>query len=168
MINGARTVRFLSVLLAAAALLASGSCSGSAQPLRLENLSHFPRTALVIDAAGHDYRFHVWVADTAARQAQGLMFVRDLAPTEGMLFPIHPPRVAHFWMENTYIPLDMLFVAPNGRIEKIIENAKPFSLKSLSSGVPVEAVIEIGGGETRKLGLAVGQRVRWKKPTGGN
>jgi hypothetical protein len=64
-------------------------------------------------------------------------------------------------MANTYIPLDMLFVAPGGRIERITANAKPFSLQTISSGEPVEAVIEIRGGEARALGINVGSLVRW-------
>lgn len=138
--------------------------SSGAQSMPLENLDHFPRTTLTIEAPGHPCRFKVWIANTHAREVQGLMFVRDLPSDEGMLFPMRPPQVAKFWMANTYIPLDMLFVAPDGRIEKIIANAKPFSLKTLSSDKPVKAVIEIDGGEARRLGLAVGQRVRWTVP----
>ncbi len=92
------------------------------------------------------------------------MFLRDLPLGEGMLLPMHPPRVAKSWMANTYIPLDMLLVAPDGRIEKIKAEAEPFSLKTISSGAPVEAVIEIRGGEARKLGLADGQLVCWSTP----
>ncbi len=167
MLNSARIVRFLSALPAAVALLALSGGAASAQPAQLENLAHFPRTTLTIEAGGHACRFRVWIADTPNRQAQGLMFVRDLPPTEGMLFPMRPPQVAKFWMENTYIPLDMLFVAPGGRIEKIVANARPFSLMTISSGAPVEAVVEIDGGEARKLGLAVGQVVRWNPPAAG-
>ena len=161
MLNSARIMRFRSALPAAGALLALVVASASAQPVRLESLAHFPRTTLTIDAGGHVCRFRVWIADTPDRQAQGLMFVRDLPPTEGMLFPMHPPQVAKFWMENTYIPLDMLFVAPDGRIEKIAAEAKPFSLQTISSGAPVKAVIEIKGGEAQKLGITVGARVSW-------
>ena len=91
------------------------------------------------------------------------MFVRDLPATEGMLFPEGSPQVAHFWMKNTYIPLDMVFVGKDGRIVKIIPNARPFSLDVLSSDVPVIAVLEIRGGEARELGMGVGDRVRWQK-----
>lgn len=151
--------------LARAALLAVslGPAAGLAQSMPIENLSHFPRTTLTIAADGRVDRFRVWIADTPTRQAQGLMFVRDLPADEGMIFPMRPPRVAQFWMKNTYIPLDMLFVAPGGRIEKIIADATPFSLAVLSSGVPVEAVVEIRGGEAKTLGLKVGQRVSWPK-----
>jgi len=152
-----------SPVLALAALLAVVLCpaTGLAHRMHIESLSHFPRATLTIAAGGHLDRFRVWVADTPARQMQGLMFVRELPADQGMIFPVKPPRVAQFWMKNTYIPLDMLFVGPDGRIEKITANAKPFSLAILSSGEPVEAVIEIRGGEAKKLGLHVGARVRW-------
>ena len=152
------------LLRAATLLLLSLACGVAlAQSMSIESLTHFPRATLTIDAAGHPERFHAWVANTAARQEQGLMFVRDLPADEGMIFPMSPPQVAQFWMKNTYIPLDMLFVGTDGRIAKIIADARPFSLAVLSSGVPVEAVIEIRGGEARKLGITVGSPVSWSR-----
>ena len=133
-----------------------------AQSLQIESLTHFPRTTLDIVSHGHRNRFKVWIADTPPRQEQGLMFVRDLPQNEGMLFPESAPEVAHFWMKNTYIPLDMVFVGEDGRIEKIIANARPFSLAVLSSDEPVIAVLEINGGEAKRLGIGVGDRVSWK------
>ena len=151
-------VRFAGALLLA---LAAGSLC-LAQSVPIESLSRFPRTTLEIDAHGHINRFHVWIANTPARQAQGLMFVRDLPPDRGMLFPQPGLEVAHFWMKNTYIPLDMVFVGEDHRIEKIIARAKPFSLAILSSGEPVIAVIELEGGEAEALGMRVGDKVSWK------
>ncbi len=160
-----RDTRFLSACFAAVVLLALAAGSiGRAQSMRIENLSHFPRTTLEIAGAGPLHRFQVWVANTPARQQQGLMFVRDLPPDRGMLFPEPAPQVAYFWMENTYIPLDMLFVGENHRIEKIIARATPFSRAVLSSGQPVIAVIELKGGDAEALGIRVGDRVSWKLP----
>lgn len=136
-----------------------------AQSGPIEPLAHFPRTTLDIVAHGHRDHFDVWIANTPARQEQGLMFVRDLPASEGMLFPEASPQVANFWMKNTFIPLDMVFVGEDGRIAKIIANAHPFSLDVLSSEVPVIAVIEIRGGEAQQLGMRVGDKVSWK--TGG-
>lgn len=133
-----------------------------AQSAPIESLSHFPHGTLDIVAHGQSNRFHIWIADTPSRQEQGLMFVRDLPANQGMIFPERPPQVASFWMKNTYIPLDMVFIAPGGRIVKIIADAHPFSLDVLSSGVPVAAVLEIRGGEAQALGLGVGDRVTWK------
>jgi uncharacterized membrane protein (UPF0127 family) len=94
------------------------------------------------------------------------MFVRDLPPNEGMLFPQSAPQVANFWMKNTYIPLDMVFVGEDHRIEKIIARAKPFSLSLDSSDQPVIAVIELEGGDTEALGIRVGDKVSWTIPQG--
>ena len=158
-----RLPRSLNVRLALGLLLAASLGSVClAQSLPIESLTHFPRTTLNIVAHGHPDRFQVWIADTPPRQEQGLMFVRDLPASEGMLFPQESPQVAHFWMKNTYIPLDMVFVGEDGRIAKIIANAHPFSLDVLSSDVPVIAVLEIRGGEAQQLGLRVGDRVSWK------
>ena len=154
------TVRLAFGLLLAGAL--GATCQAQSMPI--ESLTHFPRTTLNIAAHGHPDRFQVWIADTPPRQEQGLMFVRDLPESEGMLFPEDSPQVAHFWMKNTYIPLDMVFVGEDGRIAKIIANARPFSLDVLSSDVPVIAVLEIRGGEAQQLGIGVGDPVSWKKP----
>jgi uncharacterized membrane protein (UPF0127 family) len=148
------------LLLAIAMLLAAGPAS-RAQSMQIESLAHFPRTTLTIKGQGRADRFDIWIADTAARQEQGLMFVRDLPAREGMLFPQAPPQVAHFWMKNTYIPLDMVFVGEDGRVAKIIANAQPFSLGLLSSDGPVTAVLEIRGGEAAQVGIRVGDQVSW-------
>jgi uncharacterized protein len=133
------------------------------------DLASFPRTSLEITHHdnGHParkYPFQVWVADTPERAEQGLMFVSDLPETMGMVFPVEPPRVENMWMKNTYIELDMLFIGKDGRVSKIIERAAPMSLQTLSSDVPVAAVLELKGGEATKLGLRTGDTVVWKKP----
>lgn len=148
----------------AAGLLLGGALASLcyAQSMPMESLTHFPRTTLEIVAHGQHDEFQVWIADTPARQEQGLMFVRDLPSRQGMLFPEGSPQVAHFWMKNTYIPLDMVFVGADGRVAKIIASAKPFLLDILSSDVPVIAVLELRGGDAQVLGIAVGDRVSWK------
>ncbi|HEV2269219.1 MAG TPA: DUF192 domain-containing protein [Steroidobacteraceae bacterium] len=158
-----RPRHFLAIRLTLGLLLAGALTSVClAQSAPIESLTRFPRTTLDIVTRGHRDRFEIWIADTPPRQEQGLMFVRDLPASQGMLFPQDSPQVAHFWMKNTYIPLDMVFVGENGRIAKIIANARPFSLDVLSSDVPVIAVLEIRGGEARELGIAVGDRVSWQ------
>jgi len=124
-------LRSLEFLIAALLL---GVTSAPAQVGPIEDLSAFPSAKLEI-AAGKKAKhvFEVWLADTPARQAQGLMFVRSLPPARGMLF-VHPaPRPISMWMKNTYIPLDMVFIDGRGRIQQIIPNAKP----SVTSGRPV-------------------------------
>jgi uncharacterized protein len=137
------------------------------QPRPLE-LASFPRAALEIthhgDHGARRFQFDVWVADTPARAEQGLMFVRDLPATFGMVFPLETPRVETMWMKNTYIELDMLFIGADGHVSKIIERAVPMSLETLSSDAPVAAVLELKGGEVARLGLQRGDTVIWKKP----
>ena len=90
------------------------------------------------------------------------MYVRDLPADRGMVFPFSTPGVQTFWMKNTYIELDLLFIAADGRVVKIIERAAPLRLDLLSSDVPVGAVLELRGGEAGLLGLRVGDQVTWK------
>lgn len=162
------------VLRAAFVVLSLGAATATAgdpaaAPL---DLSTWPRAALEVvqpEAAGQPrrFRFDVWVADTPERGEQGLMFVRDLPPDRGMIFPFPKPRVVTFWMKNTYIELDMLFIAAGGRVVKIIDRAPPLRLDLLSSQVPVAAVLELRGGEAGLLGLKVGDRVSWKTSPAG-
>jgi len=157
-------LRSLEFLIAALLL---GVTSAPAQVGPIEDLSAFPSAKLEI-AAGKKAKhvFEVWLADTPARQAQGLMFVRSLPPARGMLF-VHPaPRPISMWMKNTYIPLDMVFIDGRGRIQQIIANTKPHSLDLIRSSDPALAVLEIAGGEAQRLGLAPGQRVHHPALTG--
>jgi uncharacterized membrane protein (UPF0127 family) len=87
------------------------------------------------------------------------MYVRELPPDRGMVFPFAPARVVSFWMKNTYIPLDMLFIRADGRILRIAENTEPLSERNIPSGGPVRAVLEVIGGTAKKLGIAAGDRV---------
>lgn len=140
---------------------------GRAQSGPLEDLANFPRTSLEIlhgTSKKEPRHFDVWIADTPARQEQGLMFVRDLPPGQGMLFPEKQPRPMSMWMKNTYIELDMVFIGEKGAIDQIIERARPLSLETLSSEKPVAAVLEIKGGDAARLGLKVGDRVSWTPP----
>ena len=130
------------------------------------DLATYPRTDLTITQAKPTkvHAFRVWVADTPQRAEQGLMFVNDLPESEGMLFPLDPPRVENMWMKNTYIELDMLFVDTKGRVTKIIERAQPLSLATLSSDGSVRAVLELKGGTATHLGIKVGDLMQWKSP----
>ena len=110
---------------------------------------------------GRVSRFTVELARTADDQARGLMFRRELAPDRGMLFPMDPPRPASFWMKNTLIPLDMIFVRADGTIARIAANTVPGSLAPVRSGEPVAAVLELAGGRSAALGIAEGDRVTW-------
>jgi uncharacterized membrane protein (UPF0127 family) len=89
------------------------------------------------------------------------MFVRDLPAGRGMLFPEPEPRPTSFWMKNTYIELDLVFIGPDHRIVKIAAKAPPLSLALIDSGAPVIAVLEIKGGEAQRRGIRIGDTVSW-------
>lgn len=116
---------------------------------------------LTVTSASGAHRFNVEVARSAMEQARGLMFRTKLGPNEGMIFPMNPPRGASFWMKNTVISLDLIFVAPDGRIANIAANAVPYNLNPLLSVGPVKGVLEIPGGRAAELGIAPGDKVAW-------
>ena len=103
--------------------------------------------------------FTVVLADDPTERARGLMFVESLPMLEGMLFVYPEPQAVTFWMKNTLIPLDMLFVGPDGTILSLHENAIPHDETTISGGEGVKAVLEINGGMARRLGITVGDRL---------
>ncbi len=120
----------------------------------------FPRSTLQI--ATPDARLHTfdsWVAEDDARRARGLMFVRELGDSEGMLFIYPQEHPVAMWMKNTYIPLDMLFVGADGRVAHVVENTEPESLTTIESKVPVLAVVELKAGTAARLKIRPGARV---------
>ncbi|MGN6514355.1 MAG: DUF192 domain-containing protein [Rhizomicrobium sp.] len=119
-----------------------------------------PRTTLTIDANGRAVKFDVEVAGDWRSQEYGLMNRKYLAPKAGMLFDFHIPQSVSFWMEDTLIPLDMIFIKADGTISSIAPDAVPMSRASIPSLEPVRAVLEINGGEAAKLGIFPGQKVR--------
>ena len=120
-----------------------------------------PTLALSIATSGGARLFQVEVARTEAEQAKGLMYRTSLAPDAGMLFLFDPPRPASFWMKNTYIPLDMLFIRADGTIARVAANTTPHSLEPVGVGEDVAAVLEIAGGRAAQLGIAEGDTVSW-------
>jgi uncharacterized membrane protein (UPF0127 family) len=103
--------------------------------------------------------FEVEIADTYEAREQGLMFRKHLAPDRGMLFDFKTPQPVAFWMKNTFIPLDMLFIAPDGRVVSIARNATPMSETPIPSGGEVLGVLEIRGGRAAEIGAEPGDRV---------
>lgn len=136
-----------------AALLAVFFCaSAHAAPL--------PHSTVSI-ATKHGWAlFHVEVAGDQATQEKGLMYRRHMAANAGMLFDFHEPSYVTFWMKNTLLPLDMIFIRQDGTIAGIAANAKPESLDLIKSPEAVRAVLEINGGRAAALGIEPGQRVK--------
>ena len=122
----------------------------------LLDLSSFPKSDFTISSAAGPQRFEVRLATTPRQQSQGLMFVRDLPASEGMLFVNHEPRPMSMWMKNTFIALDMLFIDARGRIVRIFQRTTPHSLDTLADPTPVKAVLELRGGECALRGIKVG------------
>lgn len=124
-------------------------------------LERFATSELNVEtASGRHFRFTVELALTPQQQAQGLMFRESLAPDAGMLFLYNTPQPAAFWMKNTLIPLDMLFIAPDGRVVNIHDRAVPHSEDAIRSDGPVLGILEINGGLANRLGIRPGDRVR--------
>lgn len=141
--------------LAACQPSASNAVDVTRSPAGLEQVS------LTITSGQRVHRFTVEIARTQEEQATGLMNRSELAPDRGMIFPFDPPRDASFWMKNTLIPLDLVFIRPDGSIARIAENAVPMSLDPIPSLEPVGAVLEIAGGRAAQLGIKPNDKVSW-------
>ncbi|MFM9851515.1 MAG: DUF192 domain-containing protein [Sphingomonadaceae bacterium] len=122
------------------------------------------KAPLSIVSQGKTHRFTVEVAQTPDQQQRGLMFRESLAPTAGMLFPLSPAREVSFWMKDTVIPLDIVFIRADGSIARIAANTIPYSGDRISSGEPVAAVLELAGGRAADLGIDEDDVVTWQKP----
>ncbi len=134
---------------------ASQSAPGSAA---VQGLARIP---LTIRSGNRSHAFTVELAGTPDEQARGLMFRRSLGADQGMLFPYSPPQPVSFWMRNTYIPLDMIFIRPDGTIARIAANTRPLTDDPVSAGEPTAAVLELRGGRAAELGISEGDRVSW-------
>jgi len=145
MIRGVFTSAFLWIHVAAGQGVAGPACSPSAVDLRGDwGQAHFS----------------VEVADDAQEQAKGLMFREKLAMSAGMLFVYDRPHNVRFWMKNTLIPLDMIFLDQTGRVTHIAENTRPLDETPIDGGDGVLMVLEINGGMARALGITIGSQLR--------
>jgi uncharacterized membrane protein (UPF0127 family) len=153
------------LMILAAALPACSPAQTAANSAAAQDNSAAPDSAklrtLTVRSGTKTHQFTVEMAVSADEQARGLMFRTSLADDAGMLFPFDRPRIASFWMKNTFISLDIIFVRPNGTIESIAAQTEPYSLDSVVSGEPVTAVLEIAGGRAAQLGIKPGDTVVW-------
>ena len=116
---------------------------------------------LSITTASGRHDFQVEVMRTDDEQERGMMFRRSLADDKGMLFPFKEAQVATFWMENTYVSLDMIFINADGTVHRIEKRAEPLSTRTISSGAPVLAVLEVIAGTADRLGIRPGDKVAY-------
>jgi uncharacterized protein len=138
-------------LISACALLLIASLSFAAE---------LPRDVLLVEAGASQYRFEVEVADAPDERAAGLMYRTSLADNAGMLFLYPRSQPVEFWMKNTPLSLDIVFVREDGTIARIAENTVPMSEELIPSGEPVRAVLEVKAGTMRQLGIGPGDRLR--------
>lgn len=122
-----------------------------------QKLPHSPLT--IRAASGKTLKFTVEVAVTPDEQAIGLMFRASMPQDNGMLFVYRTPQPLAFWMENTFLPLDLIFIGQDGRILNVAANAKPLSRQPILSAGQAIGVLEINGGLAAALGIAPGDRV---------
>jgi len=134
-------------LLLLAAAVVPPALAGGLEPLQ------------VVTASGaHDFKVEV-AADDASRE-RGLMNRRFMPADHGMLFEFPQEAPVSFWMKNTYIPLDMIFISPKGIVTNVVARAEPLSERVIPSGPPCVAVLEVNGGVAASIGLKVGDTVR--------
>ena len=127
---------------------------------RLDLETDFSQGVLVISANENAcHVFDIYIATSRAQQMQGLMYVRNMPPTRGMLFVYREAGIRSMWMKNTYIPLDILFIRGDGVVSSIAKHTEPHSLKSISAIEPVNFVLELNAGLTDKLGIEPGSSV---------
>lgn len=115
--------------------------------------------SLKIVTASGEHTFQVEVARTDEQRARGLMFRRFMPADRGMLFDFKSEQPVMMWMRNTYIPLDMIFIARDGRVINVAENTEPLSERTIASAAPALSVLELNGGAARKIGLKPGDRI---------
>lgn len=141
-------------------VLLAGWLSAEATAARDPALAGWFSAPLSIVADDKKHEFVVYLALNDHQRRRGLMFVRELPENYGMLFLYGSPRPISMWMKNTFIPLDMLFIAADGTIDSIIADTEPHSLESLRSEGDVLAVLELNAGTAARLGIQPGDRVR--------
>lgn len=144
-----------------AAATACGSATTASQVPLDRSPAGLEQASLTIASTNGEHRLTVEVAKTPEEQAQGLMFRNSVPPDRGMIFPYDPPVQVSFWMKNTLVPLDMVFIGPDGKIGRIAANTVPMSLDPVPSIDPVSAVLEIAGGRAAELGIKEGDKVNW-------
>ena len=153
-------IRYSSPLAAVLAFLVLwGVATADAVAQNANNLASFTHEQLVIESGEKTHKFSVELALNSRQQTQGLMFRRRMAADAGMLFVYRREEPTAMWMKNTFIPLDMLFIAGNGEIRRIAERTVPMSETVIASGGPVIAVLELNAGTASRLGLKPGDRV---------
>ena len=142
------------------ALSLATACSQTSVPADGQpDLTPLPMEDITIDTAHGPASFHVEIADDDHEREQGLMYRRSMAADHGMLFDFNPPQAVSFWMHNTILPLDIIFVGADGHILNVAANAAPFSDENIPSQGRARAVLELNAGRAQALGIVAGDVV---------
>jgi uncharacterized protein len=148
--------RILALLALASLCAGSAVALGKRAPVPFADLE---RSSIRVITASGRHDFKVWIADNEESRERGLMFIKSLPADQGMLFLFEEPRYAAFWMKNTYLSLDLVFIGPDGVVVKIASDARPQSLEPIESEAAVRGVLELVAGTAAKIGLLPGSRV---------
>ncbi len=124
-----------------------------------EAQAKFRKDKLTLKTASGEHVIEIEIAETEEQKSLGLMYRPTVPPNTGMLFPYGRPQELTMWMRNTYASLDMIFIRADGSVHRIEFSTEPLSEKVISSGAPVTAVLELGAGEAKRLGVKAGDRV---------
>lgn len=152
----------LLILIAACSPQPAAEATPSAAPAAsVHPVSGLEIIPLTVTSGETVHRFRVELAASPEAQQRGLMFRTELGDQEGMIFPSDPPQVRGFWMKNTPLPLDIIYVGEDGRILNIHAMTTPYSLDSLYSLGIASGVLELRGGRAEELGIAKGDLVEW-------
>lgn len=125
------------------------------------HLAGLPMSEVAVETASGTHHFRVWIAADPVSRANGLMLVREIPPDHGMLFLFEQTQYTTFWMRDTVLPLDLVFIGADGRVVNIAYGARPLTEDPIPSAAPVIAVLEILAGTAARIGLAVGDRIHF-------
>jgi len=147
-------------VLAMAALTLAAACTADETGRQLPaELAGLPMSELRVETGSGTHEFQVWIAADPVSRERGLMFVREMPDDHGMLFLFERAQYTSFWMKDTFLSLDLVFVGPDGRVVDIARDAKPLSLEAISSTAPVKGVLELVAGTATTIGLQRGDCV---------
>ncbi|MBX3703306.1 MAG: DUF192 domain-containing protein [Steroidobacteraceae bacterium] len=122
-------------------------------------LAGMPKAEVKVETSSGTHRFQAWIAADPASRERGLMFVRKLPADHGMLFLLERPQFTAFWMKDTFLSLDIVFIRGDGTVSNVVHGAPPGSLQPIPSTAPVIAVLEVIAGTAERIGLRAGDRV---------